>query len=519
MMKRIFALMLSAFIIISITACKKADNTDKPEIGTQAEKNDEIKTISIITGEGYKREYDDDTYNTVIEVSYPVVMPYYGDEDNFPKLALGLEIGNTETKEELVGFIEENREYARDHYEASGEGYYPFQSTVKPFVRRADTLVTSILYTGFTYTGGVRGETYYYGETYDSTSGAELVLSDVVDDMDALSGAIEGQLYNFYSETFGDSELDIKEVINDGSAYSWTLDYNGITFYFMPYSIDSYVESMVTVTVANEDYPNVLKKEYQQSPKAYGVELEPDLPLFYDVTGDGYIDKVYATGRESIDGDSGYINITVNGVTYSEENWFFDYDATLVHTADGKNYIYYELLRENDYREIVCYDLESEVKKVGSVDGGLRTIYHEGGEVLITQDALTNPERFTFQQTTQHLSTVTGYKEYFVGNEGVPESNDKMFSFNKEKMLTFTLLQNIEVDVYDEKQGTVIGKKTLKTDDKVLYYATDGEKYALLKCSDGTLCRVECVFNDTDYYSKVNGIKLEELFDGTIFAG
>lgn len=519
MMKRIFALILSAFIIISITACKKTEVTDEPEIGTQAEKNDEIKTISIITGEGYKREYDDDTYNTVIEVSYPVVMPYYGDEDNFPKLALGLEIGNTETKEELVGFIEENREYAYDHYEASGEGYYPFQSSVKPFVRRADTLVTSILYTGFTYTGGVRGETYYYGETYDSTSGAELVLSDVVDDMDALSGAIEGQLYNFYSETFGDSELNIQEVINDGSAYSWTLDYSGITFYFMPYSIDSYVESMVTVTVANEAYPNVLKKEYQQSPKAYGVELEPDLPLFYDVTGDGYIDKVYATGRESMDGDSGYINITVNGVTYSEENWFFDYDATLVHTADGKNYIYYELLRENDYREIVCYDLESEVKKIGSVDGGLRMIYHEGGEVLITQDALTNPESFYLQQTTQHLSTVTGYKAYHAGDNGVPVSDDKMFTFDEEKMITFTLLQGIELDVYHIEQNKVTGKKTLQPGEQVFYYATDNEKYALLKCSDGTLCRVECVFDDTDYYSKVNGIKLEELFDGIIFAG
>ena len=158
------------------------------------------------------------------------------------------------------------------------------------------------------------------------------------------------------------------------------------------------------------------------------------LPLFYDVTGDGYIDKVYATGRESMDGDSGYINITVNGVTYSEENWFFDYDATLVHTADGKNYIYYELLRENDYREIVCYDLESEVKKVGSVDGGLRMIYHEGGEVLITQDALTNPERFYLQQTTQHLSTVTGYKAYHAGDNGVPVSDDKMFTFDEEKM-------------------------------------------------------------------------------------
>ena len=38
MMKRIFALILSAFIIISITACKKTEVTDEPEIGTQTEK-------------------------------------------------------------------------------------------------------------------------------------------------------------------------------------------------------------------------------------------------------------------------------------------------------------------------------------------------------------------------------------------------------------------------------------------------------------------------------------------------
>ena len=519
MMKRIFALILSAFMIISITACKKADNTDKHEIGTQTEKNDGIKTIQLITGEGYKEEYDEDSYDTIIKASYPVVMPYYEDENKFPGLNKALEDNNKSTREYQLKFIDNNIEFAKESYDGNSEYYHPLETSVKPFVRRADTLVTSILYKGYEYTGGMHGESYYYGENYDTKSGAELELADVVDDMDALSGAIEGQLYNFYSETFGDSELNIQEVINDGSSYSWTLDYNGITFYFLPYSIDSYVESMVTVTVANEAYPNVLKKEYKQSPKAYGVELEPDLPLFYDVTGDGYIDKVYATGRESIDGDSGYINITVNGETYSEENWFFDYDATLVHTADGKNYIYYEILRENDYRETVCYDIKDGVKMVGSIDGGLRMIYHEGGEVLITQDALTNPESFYLQQTTQHLSTVTGYKAYYAGDNGVPVSDDKMFTFDEEKMITFTLLQGIELDVYDIKQNKVTGKKTLQPGEQVFYYATDNEKYALLKCFDDTICRVEGGFDEDEYYYMVNGIILEELFDGTLFAG
>ena len=48
MMKRIFALILSAFMIISITACKKADNTDKPEIGNKQRKMTELKPFNLL---------------------------------------------------------------------------------------------------------------------------------------------------------------------------------------------------------------------------------------------------------------------------------------------------------------------------------------------------------------------------------------------------------------------------------------------------------------------------------------
>lgn len=517
MMKRIFALMLSAFIIISITACKKAEVTDEPEIGTQTEKNVEIKTIQVVAGEGYKEESADNGYATIIKASYPVVMPYYEDENKFPGLKKALEDSNKSTREYQLKFIDQNLEFAKEMYDEDDEYYQYLETSVTPSVRRADTLVTSILYYGYEYNGGMHGESYYYGENYDTKTGKELKLTDVVD-TNMLSDAISSQLDKFYSDTFGDNNINLDEVIDDEELYSWTLDYNGITFYFMPYAIDSSSDSMVTVTLANEEYPDVLKQEYKEIPKSYGIELTPDVPFYYDVNGDGNIDEIRAGGSESNFGDSGFINLSVNGESFMEEEWFYGYNASFIHTTTG-NYIYYELLRENDYRETVCFDIKSGVNKVGCVDGGLRRIYRSDDDFTTLQDALTNPENFTFQQTTQHLSTVTGYKEYFVGNEGVPESNDKMFSFNKEKMLTFTLLQNIEVDVYDEKQGTVNGKKTLKTNEEVFYYATDGEKYALLKCSDGTICRVECVFDNEEYYNKVNGIKLEELFDGIIFAG
>lgn len=132
---------------------------------------------------------------------------------------------------------------------------------------------------------------------------------------------------------------------------------------------------------------------------------------------------------------------------------------------------------------------------------------------------MTNPESFYLKQTTQQLSTVTGYKEYRTGDDGIPVTDDLYFAFDEENTFTFTLLQDIEADVYDEKKGAVTGKKTLKAGDEVLYYSTDNERYALLKCSDGTICRVEVVFDDEEWCQTVNGIKLEELFEGLIYAG
>ena len=101
----------------------------------------------------------------------------------------------------------------------------------------------------------------------------------------------------------------------------------------------------------------------------------------------------------------------------------------------------------------------------------------------------------------------------------MPVSDDKIFTFDEEHILTFTMLQDFEADVYDEKTDKVTEKKTLKSGEEVFYVGTDNEKYAYLKAADGTLVRVEVVLDKESWGYTINGIDTEEIFDGLFYAG
>ena len=526
MKKRILALIMGLFIM-SFTACKNPEDTTKNNTQTDNQteqttqtQEEEVRTIALTTGEGYFFEYNEDTYDTVIRATYPVVYVYHGDENKFPTLTKAFEDKNKSEREYQVAFIEENREYAMESYRGNEAYFYSFESLLTPYVRRADTMVTSILYSGYTYYGGVHGDSYLYGETFDTKTGKKLSLSDVVQDKEKLSDAVVEQLDIHWSDVDLNESADIRAIIEDESAVSWTMDYSGITIYFMPYSIGSYSTGIQTVTVSFAEYPDVVKDAYKKTPEAYGVELTNDTPFYYDVTGDGKVDEIIFSSFESEEGNDGQLSIYVNGLAYDEDNYFFgDAQATFIKNKDGKIYIYVELLRENDYRQTCVYDLSYGVKKIGEIDGGLKRTYHEGEDNIITQDALTDPKHFYLTQTTQMLSTVSGSKEYEVSANGLPQTNARWFTFEEEYMPTFTLLVDFEVEVYDEKEDKVTGTKNLITGEKVLYFGTDNEKYGLLQCEDGSICRVEYGFDEDLFQITVNGQILEEVFDGIIFAG
>ena len=79
MKRRIFALILSALMIMSLAACNKGES-GSPDTGN-VKTDDEVNTIRLITGMGSTLERDKDTYDTIISESHPVVLLYYGDEN------------------------------------------------------------------------------------------------------------------------------------------------------------------------------------------------------------------------------------------------------------------------------------------------------------------------------------------------------------------------------------------------------------------------------------------------------
>lgn len=525
MKKRFFALLLCLLTLLTFTACtsfeKEEEGTSPAE--TASAKPDaptplsNVRPISIITGRGELSPVFSDSYKTLVEASYPIMHLYYGDEENFSELSAALDKRVADARENQVDFIETNKEDALQRDADNPEYFGGFSSENEVLVKRADSLVTSLLFSGYSFTGGAHGNYYLHGESYDSKTGKELTISDVVKDTDALAPAISEQLDIFWSDV--EFFEDFEETLQNSEELSWTIDYNGITFYFSPYTLAPYAAGTQTVTLSNEEYPDILKDEYKNAPASYGLQLSTDIPFYYDVTGDGKIDEITFYHSEVFGTSESLFTICVNDVPYTEEYQFFNCEAHFVHTKDGKNYIYIEVSIENDYRYFMCYSISDTVEKLDEVKGGLRQVFHENEECHVMKDVLTNPDSFYLQRITQHLSTASGHRKYSIDKNGIPVPSDPMYVFYEEGCIELTLLQDLEADIYDEGNNTVNGKKTLKEGDKVMYCATDCEEYALLRTADGTMVRVESAHDGDSYRFIVNGIKLEELFDGLFFAG
>jgi len=528
MKKRIFAFMLAVVCGFIFTACKNEKAMEKEKNEEDKNSSASVQTnekdgktqpepIAVTSARVYLHEYAEDSFDTLISGRYTVINTHYEDKNSYPGLQKALEAQNNADKKHQEEFFEEQLEYAKEAYESTYEVFNPYEVNLDAYVRRADTLVTSILYNSFYYSGGMHGSSYFYGKNYDTATGKVLKLDDVVKDKDKLCKAIE-ELERCYPYHSFDNGNSVEEILEDEELYSWTLDYNGITFYFPEYSLSNYNNDMQIVTVTYENNKDALKEKYTPIPKAFGVGLTSDSPFYFDVTGDGEADKIWYAAYASDYSSDGELNIYINDDNqYIMENWFFNADATFLHTADGKNYIYVEFIQENDYRETYCYEITDEVYLIDKVNGGARRYYDES--YTGHADVITNPESFYLERITHHLSTGQGYKEYRVGANGLPKSDDKIFKFGK-NMTEFTMLTSLEAKVYDEKKDKVTNDtKKLKKGETVFYYGTDNEKLGYLMTEDGEVLQVETTHDEDNFLYKIDEISIEEIFDGVFYAG
>jgi len=527
MKKKLHLLCLCILMIFALISCGKEevdtkepetdivveDETDKVENGTE-----EVNTINLINGSGYQEEYNDDEYFTMLaRVTYPFVQLYYGDEDKYPELNEALYQRCEETRKEQIENLKSLKEAAIDEYEVNGDYALPYEATREAKVKRADEKVVSIMFRGVNVYGG-SGEYYLYGESYDTETGKKLTLDDVVTDKSLLNDMIQEQLDTFWDVFEVYEDVDYLALLEENLQASWTVDYNGLSVYFNPFAIGYDARGNQVITLSNEEYPELLKEEYQKVPERYGVEIFNEVPMYYDVTGDGKVDEIIYLAYESEEGSDGFTTIYINGEeAYDKEMFFYESEATFVCMKDGQYYLCAEYLQDSDYRNTISYSISDKVKVIDEIEGGMRKVWHEGGLYFTSRDVMTNPDEFHMLATTQFISTMGGERGFAFTEDGHFETKDDMYRFDEETMLTFTMLKDLEVIVCDEDAKATDESRTISKGEEVFYYGTDNEKYAYLKLSDGTICRVET--DGGEWPITIDGIEIEEIFDGLLFAG
>lgn len=471
-----------------------------------------VQTVQLSTGTYYDYFYSEEYSTMLATISYPAIKLGEEDSETYPELAAGMAAYNQKLQEESESTFSEMKEEAQSAY-AEGMDLAAFELNEEIVVRRADSNAVSLLISGYYYGGGAHGSSYYECVNIDSQTGAELGLSDVVTDVSLLPDLLMEQMEKY--EDTSQFYTDLTEYFNTyPDTITWTLDYHGITFYFDPYELAPYAYGPVYATISFAEHPEVFAEKYQEVPESYTIELITYDPFYYDSDNDGTLDQLrisniwteYMFEQHSI---------TINGMEYTEDIYGYEMSPMLVHAADGTNYLYIQNTADSDDNSLVIYRLQNNaVELVDVLYMGWCTQYVEA-ENIMWKHVMTDTRSFELDTPTDMLSTISGCKQYYMDETGIPMSEDPYYTFKTDRYLT--LIQELVVSVVDEATNTVTGEMILPAGTQVLYYHTDDLTFADLKLDDGTVVRVEM---EGDGWPKtIQGMNIEDLFEGMMFAG
>lgn len=324
-MKRILSAVLLLAILLSLAACGGTTNdpgtTDTPggsevvtqnpeQTGTASGKTDapsggklpssgkteeSVETgpvpLQVLLGNHYEGEWSED-FTPLCSVEWDSIILGEESATAFPELAQNLwemtEIDFEYNAGIMADMLPGAREAALDR-----EYFNGFTSNSEYFVQRADDRILSVRVDGDTYTGGVHPNYGVVGMNLDPVTGEPMELSDVLTDLEELPTILTEKIRSKYTfEPFSDLQEQL-EGYEDGH-YSWTLDYQGITFYFSPYEIAPYAAGLLTATIWYDELPELFVEKY----------IDVPIPIVQAVTGTdqiGRFDIMVDTDTNSID--------------------------------------------------------------------------------------------------------------------------------------------------------------------------------------------------------------------------
>lgn len=492
-----------------------------------------VLPLHLIKGELSDSYYKDDDYsNKLVEMKYGVIALTGEDEEKYPKLAQVLKKLSEENKNTILNEYENLKTQAEDDLKGAEEGgyqiYTPYSAESTYYVSRADDRVLSFEENGYTYLGGAHGTGYSFGCNYDTRTGEELQIQDVVTDMDTFAGLAEAAVYEESGLTMDDLFLEEGESLKDYIAkaaaehtLNWKITNDGVSVWFNPYEISYYAAGMPSGSVKFAEQTDIFSDYYAEAPRTYVYAANNLGTSGMDFNGDGRTDELRVWASMDEYGTYEALKVSMNGVETGKDIWAYSYDPYILHTADGKNYLYVICGSDNDYRMLEVFDLNgSSAVYVGEVNNcGLRAQLLDASSYLYGEELLTDPENFYLESRMEVLSTYSASRRYHVGADGMPVADEDFYQVDTstyEWREALTAKKDVPCVQVAEDGSVTADNAVIPAGTKLTLYRTDGSSLVDLKAGD-TLYRIEVDHSEWPY--TINGVEEEEYFDGIMYAG
>ena len=509
MFKKMLCLGLVVFLLFSMCSCGKTIDISGGEAA-----EDDLSFISVMLGDKFLEEWDEEI--VALNVSWNDIRVSPEDEEKYPKLKEMFTKLNDRALSDSKALMYELQSSVKDLGGGTEENPLHLEGETEIIVQRADSKIISLLEDKFVYMGGVHPDYFYATFNFNPKTGEEILLTDVLSNTEALPELLDKlvtEKYDYVEFGEGFPEGIFSQYAPED--YKWTLDYQGITFWFSPYDIAAYAVGPLSAKIYFDDNSDLFKKEFLTSaPESYGINLPPRQRIDFDLNpNDGVKDYVEVDiSPDPYYGNYNMLSVTVNGKTVADEiKYAYDFDVSVVRVGD-KSYLYSESWSDSAYYMFDTWDLNGDEPKI--VDELYDTqIYYEfvEKEQLPYKSIISNPKAFKLIKSFELLGSRGGWAS-FKANEmsGIPEMTDEAYTFDWGHDLT--LKMPIEAEVLPNME-----KEEISAGITISPYQTDGKSYIDAKDEAGKIFRIKL---DTSVRpTKVNGISEEECFDNILYAG
>lgn len=477
----------------------------------------------------YFYETDKDHKTVYVHGSHDALRLSQDSEKDYPALAAALAMyREKETKEVKARKDDYARQYKTDDT-ASEMAPGGYEITEKSYVRRADRKVLSVLEKNFDFGGGVHGNFAYSALNLDAETGKEIPLFDVITDKSRLADLLKSKLKEenpdgiFFDEMEETIDKEVNEVKEDDMVWklTWTLDPQGITFYFNPYDIGPWAAGAYTTTILYDSEKDLFTKKYlPEEGEGYLCAFDEERDQFVDVDGDEKEDRV----KVSLTMDSEYPDYVLEATVSVNDRqqtipklYAYNVLPKLVMTKEGQSYLYLWCTGDDDYTEMHIVDLTSGEPVICKTQQLYETwtVGEDNDEDYSSwRDLATNPASMLLGSRFDILSTYTAWKTYYIENEPVPVSDDKMYTISAD--ITLVSKKEISASRVDE-EGNETGD-SIKVPAGSNYHMkyTDGASYVDCLLDDGTMVRLKVTGPLPPY---IDGVDANELFEQLYYAG